>query len=114
MNLFRIPPSTGHAKRITKMLRAETWRQARLLQDGLKVRPHGRSAADGPGSSIADANSVSAPVPIRQDKSSLTTRPGARVTGRWARALASRPLRASLSGVHGFRSVLGPLPVYLN
>ncbi|KAG0431474.1 hypothetical protein HPB47_021763 [Ixodes persulcatus] len=36
MNLFRIPPSTGHAKRITKILRAETWRQARLLQDGLK------------------------------------------------------------------------------
>ncbi|KAG0429535.1 hypothetical protein HPB47_023550 [Ixodes persulcatus] len=37
LNLFQIPPSTGHAKRITKILRAETGRQVRLLHDGLKL-----------------------------------------------------------------------------
>ncbi|KAG0426032.1 hypothetical protein HPB47_026851 [Ixodes persulcatus] len=37
LSLFQVPPSMGHAKRITKILRAETWRQARLLQESLKV-----------------------------------------------------------------------------
>ncbi|KAM7290164.1 hypothetical protein ISCGN_026830 [Ixodes scapularis] len=42
MKLFQVPPSVGHAKRITKILRAETWRQARLLHDYLKIRQTAR------------------------------------------------------------------------
>ncbi|KAM7312143.1 hypothetical protein ISCGN_009048 [Ixodes scapularis] len=32
-----VNPSAGHAKRVCKILRSESWRQVRLLQEGLKV-----------------------------------------------------------------------------
>lgn len=40
LNLFQVPPLSGHAKRITKILRTQTWRQPRLPQHGSKVWCH--------------------------------------------------------------------------